>query len=261
MTSRTVLESLARRDRLVVLLGLVAATGLAWWYLVEMAAGMTSMPELESVLLSPRVTAWTATEFVVMFLMWAIMMVGMMLPSAAPMILLFALVYRRRQHASAVGPTATFAGGYVAVWGLFSLGATLLQWVLHQGGLLSPMLVTTSTTLGGGALIAAGLYQWTPLKNRCLSHCRSPLTFISQHWTGRSDNAFRLGWTHGRYCLGCCWVLMALLFVGGVMNLLWIAGLAVFVLFEKVLPRRWVPATSGVLLVLWGGLVLAGVSS
>ena len=261
MTGRTLLESLARRDRLVVLLGLVAATGLAWWYLFAMSAGMSSMPAIESALLAPRVTPWTATEFVVMFLMWTVMMVGMMLPSAAPMILLFALVYRRRQSASAVASTATFAAGYLGVWSLFSLGATMLQWALHQGGLLSPMLVTTSTALGGGALVAAGLYQWTPLKNRCRSHCQSPLTFISQHWTGRSNSAFRLGWTHGRYCLGCCWVLMMLLFVGGVMNLLWIAGLAVFVLLEKVLPRRWVPSTSGVALILWGGLVLAGASS
>ena len=175
MTDRTVLESLAQRDRLVVLLGLLATTGLTWWYLFDMAVGMTSMPAMESAMLSPRVTPWTATEFVVMFLMWAIMMVGMMLPSAAPMILLFALVYRRQKRASAVTPTATFAAGYVAVWSLFSLGATMLQWALHQAGLLSPMLITTSTALGGGALVAAGLYQWTPLKNRCLSHCQSPL--------------------------------------------------------------------------------------
>ena len=119
------------------------------------------------------------------------------------------------------------------------------------------MMATTSTARGGIALISAGIYQWTPLKGACLQHCQSLLQFISQHWRPGTTGAFRMGWEHGLYCLGCCWILMCLLFVGGVMNLLWIAGLALFVLLEKVLASRWVPVAGGVILVILGTLVLA----
>ena len=225
-----------------------------------MAADMGEMKgSMDDMMLVGRATPWTAAQFWLMFLMWAIMMVGMMLPSAAPMILLFATVNRRqRAQGRAVTPTAVFAAGYVGAWTAFSLGATVLQWGLHRAGLLSPMMATTSTALGGVALVAAGLYQWTPLKGACLRHCQSPLQFISEHWQPGMRGALGMGWAHGVYCLGCCWILMCLLFVGGVMNLLWIAGLAAFVLLEKVLSRRWVPVASGVVLVAWGTLVLTG---
>ena len=254
-TADATLESLIRRDRLWVGAGVVGVTTLAWLYLFSMAAGMDTMGDA---MLSPRVTSWVSADFVLMFLMWAIMMVAMMLPSATPMILLFAMVNRRRlSQGQAVTPPVVFAAGYLAVWSAFSLAATLLQWGLHGAGLLSPMMTTTSALVGGATLVAAGIYQWTPLKTSCLRHCQSPLHFISTHWQNGTGGAFRMGWTHGLYCLGCCWILMCLLFVGGVMNLLWIAGLAVFVLIEKVWQHRWLPPLSGTALVVWGGLVAA----
>ena len=258
MTSAT-LQAFLQRDRLAVLAGLAGTTGLAWAYLLAMAADMGEMSgSIPDMMLTGRATPWTATHFVMMFSMWAIMMVGMMLPSAAPMILLVAAVNRRR-HVQGRGiiPTAVFATGYLGAWTAFSFGATLLQWGLHHTGLLSTMMATTSTALGGAALIGAGVYQWTPLKSACLRHCQSPLQFISQHWQPGPRGALRMGVAHGLYCLGCCWILMCLLFVGGVMNLLWIAGLAGFVFLEKVLASRWVPVGSGVVLVVWGTLVLA----
>ena len=258
------LESLIKRDRMWVVTGLVGVTVLAWLYLLRMAAGMEDMDGMDTGLRDvgdamtvTHTASWTMTDFLLMFLMWAVMMVGMMLPSAAPMILLFALVNRRKESRGHPGtPTAVFASGYLAAWTSFSVVATLLQWGLHRAGMLSPMMVTTSTVIGGGALVAAGLYQWTPLKSACLRHCRSPLHFITTHWRDGIRGAFEMGWHHGLYCLGCCWFLMGLLFVGGVMNLLWIAGLAVFVLVEKVWPREWVPKLSGAALVAWGVLVL-----
>ena len=142
-------------------------------------------------MLTARATPWTATEFVLMFFMWAIMMVAMMLPSAAPMMLLFATVNRRRRsQGHTATPAAVFAAGYVGVWSTFSLGATLLQWGLHRAGLLSQMMTTTSAVLGGAVLVAAGIYQWTPFKNSCLRHCQSPLHFISQHWRSGTAGAF-----------------------------------------------------------------------
>lgn len=253
MTASTPLESLIKRDQLWVLASVAGATILAWLYLVSMATGMDTMSQA---MLSARATPWTSTDFVLMFMMWVIMMVGMMLPSATPMILLFATVNRRRRsQGEAVTPPVVFAVGYLAMWSAFSFVATLLQWGLHRTGLLSPMMTTTSALLGGMTLIAAGIYQWTPLKTTCLRHCQSPLLFISTHWRSGPSGAFRMGWTHGRYCLGCCWILMCLLFVGGIMNLLWIAGLAVFVLVEKVWHHRWIPPLSGAALVIWGALV------
>ena len=181
---------------------------------------------------------WTAADFVLMFLMWAVMMVGMMVPTAIPMTLIYAAVARKAEaQRTPVAPAFVFVGGYVAMWAIFSAGATLAQWGLDQAALLSPMLVTTSPALGSGLLIAAGIYQLTPAKNACLEHCRTPVHFISQHWRKGAAGAFRMGLEHGAFCLGCCWALMLLLFFGGVMNLLWIAGITLFVLLEKVIPH------------------------
>ena len=257
--SATTLETLITRDRWWVLAGLAGVTALAWIYLIGMAAAMgDGMLEMGDAMTTARTTTWTSADFLLMFLMWAIMMVGMMLPSAAPMILLFALVNRRKESRGHPGtPTTVFVSGYLAAWTAFSVVATVLQWALQRAGLLSPMMMTTSTVIGGGALLAAGVYQWTPFKSTCLRHCQSPLQFITSHWREGTRGAFQMGWHHGLYCLGCCWFLMCLLFVGGVMNLLWIAGLAVFVLVEKVWPRRWVPRMSGLVLVVWGAVILA----
>ncbi len=204
--------------------------------------------------------AWTAGTGVLMFFMWWIMMVAMMLPSAAPMVLLFAAVNRKQRNAgSPYTPTGIFAFGYLAVWGFFSLLATAVQWGLERTELLSSMMVGTSVVLGALLLIAAGVWQLTPLKSACLKHCRSPIHFLSHHWRKGRLGAFRMGVQHGGFCLGCCWFLMALLFYGGVMNLYWIVGLALFVLLEKVLPGgHRLGGVAGVGLIAWGGLLLAG---
>ncbi|MDX1575204.1 MAG: DUF2182 domain-containing protein [Kiloniellales bacterium] len=207
-----------------------------------------------------RPMAWTPGTAVLMFFMWWIMMVAMMLPSAAPMILLFAAVNRKqREKGSPYVPAGIFAFGYLAAWGVFSLLATTAQWGLEKTQLLSSMMVGTSVVLGALLLIAAGVWQLTPLKHACLKHCRSPLHFLSHHWHKGRMGAFRMGVEHGAFCLGCCWFLMALLFYGGVMNLYWIVGLALFVLLEKVLPGgHRIGSVAGVGLLAWGGLLLVG---
>jgi predicted metal-binding membrane protein len=186
------------------------------------------------------------------------MMVAMMLPSAAPMILLFALVNRRsREQGASYVPTACFAAGYLIVWGGFSLAATLLQWWLEQSGWLTMSMASASRWLGGGLLIAAGLYQLTPLKHACLRHCRGPIEFISRSWRPGRRGALRMGLEHGAFCVGCCWVVMGLLFYGGVMNVFWIVGLAVLVLLEKVLPAgHGLGSLSGLGFIAWGVAVL-----
>jgi predicted metal-binding membrane protein len=202
--------------------------------------------------------AWTLGYAVLMFFMWWIMMVAMMLPSAAPMILLFARFNRtQRDRGAPYVPTGAFALGYLVVWAAFSLVAVSAQWGLERTGLLSSMMASTSVILGAGLLIAAGIYQLTPLKYACLRHCRSPLFFISHHWRPGEWGALRMGLEHGAFCAGCCWFLMALLFYGGVMNLFWIIGLALFVLLEKVAPAgHWVGWIMGIGLIAWGGALL-----
>jgi predicted metal-binding membrane protein len=196
-------------------------------------SGMSDMP-LSSML---QVRPWAATDWAMMLIMWVIMMVGMMLPSTTPMILIYASIARKAaRDGSPLAPTAVFAAGYLVMWSLFSIAATFAQWSLDQAALLSPMMVTTSPLLGAAIVVAAGIYQLTPLKDTCLDHCRAPVRFISEHWRPGIAGAFRMGAEHGLYCLGCCWVLMGLLFFGGVMSLAWIAGLTFFVLMEKLLP-------------------------
>jgi predicted metal-binding membrane protein len=165
------------------------------------------------------------------------MMVAMMVPTAVPMTLLYAAVARKAaaQH-SPVAPAFVFVAGYAAMWAVFGLAATTTQWGLDRAALLSPMMVSRSAWLGAVLLIAAGVYQLTPLKNACLRNCRAPAHFLSRYWRAGRPGAFRMGVRLGAYCLGCCWILMGLLFVGGVMNLTWIAAITVFVLLEKTVP-------------------------
>ena len=222
--------SLPRRERIAILTSLVGVTALCWVYLVAMASDMQA-----SAMMGLR--PWGPADFLAMFGMWVIMMVGMMVPSAIPMAMIYAAVARRAAHqGSSLAPTGVFVSGYVLAWTLFSVAATLAQWGLERAALLSPMLASRSPVLGAALLIGAGLYQMTPWKDACLRHCRSPARFISEHWKAGRVGALRMGAEHGFYCLGCCWALMGLLFFGGVMNLLWIAGITVFVLLEKILP-------------------------
>ncbi|RME44537.1 MAG: DUF2182 domain-containing protein [Chloroflexi bacterium] len=247
------IRELPRRDFIAIVVSLAGITLLSWLYLVKMAADM-SMPGSMSAM---QIPAWDAGYFWMMFLMWAVMMVGMMLPSVAPMVLIYAGVARKSAgHGMPIAPTGAFVSGYIAIWLIFSLFATLAQWGLDQAALLSPMMVSNSVGLGGGLLIAAGIYQWLPIKDRCLQHCRSPVHFITTHWRPGSTGALRMGLSHGAFCLGCCWVLMSLLFVGGVMNLLWIAAITLFVLLEKVLPLGDVSGrVVGLLMITAGGLI------
>jgi predicted metal-binding membrane protein len=254
----TTLEQVVRRDRTVAAVALLALTAIAWAWLFRMHAGMGSMAGSGMAMDMPGMRSWSAVELLLLFLMWAVMMVAMMLPSAAPMILLVAAVQRRRrEHASPAIPTAVFAAGYLLVWTLFSAAAASTQWLLHQAALLSPTMASTSPILGGLLLIAAGVYQWLPIKSACLSHCRSPVGFLGSHWREGGTGALVMGIRHGLFCLGCCWALMTLLFVGGVMHLPWVAAIAGLVLVEKVVRGGpWIGKVAGLGLIAWGVLVL-----
>jgi predicted metal-binding membrane protein len=261
----TVLEAVLRRDRQVVVVALVAVVAMAWiWILLGAGTGMSAMdillgPGAERMAGMMAPAAWTLGYAGIMFTMWWVMMASMMLPSAAPILLLFARINRTQKAAGRPFiPTGIFAAGYLVAWGGFSLLATGLQWELERLGLLSPMMVTTDYWLGGAILIAAGVWQLTPIKGICLRHCRSPMGFLVQSWRPGPGGAFRMGLEHGSFCLGCCWFLMGLLFFGGIMNLFWIIGLAAFVLLEKTVPMgSWIGRLVGVGVAAWGVLLLA----
>jgi predicted metal-binding membrane protein len=239
------LETILRRDRAVILASLTVGTLLAWAYLLHLWFGMRAMsgamPEAMdmSAMIGCTMGTWSALDAAVTFAMWSVMMVGMMLPSAAPMILMYARVGQSAaRNGKRFAPAGWFAAGYVAAWTAFSLLATGLQWGAQHFALLTPMMTSASRPFSAVILIAAGLYQFTPLKRACLTSCQSPFAFIQRHGGFRPEAraAFALGTRNGLYCIGCCWALMALLFVAGIMNLLWIAVLAAFVLVEKVSP-------------------------
>jgi predicted metal-binding membrane protein len=252
------LEAVLRRDRLIVATALGAIAVLAWAYVLWLAADMNmdmSMSGLRMVpagmgIMEPAAAPWSVVELVFVFVMWAVMMIGMMVPAAAPMILMYARAARQGQSAGKpLAATGWFASGYFLAWVGFSLGATLVQWVLERLALLDARMASANILLGALVLIAVGVYQWTPIKSACLAQCHSPFRFLMSHGGFRSDvvGSVRLGLLHGTYCVGCCWVLMALLFVVGVMNVLWIALLALLVLFEKLMPwGRWVARIAGV---------------
>jgi predicted metal-binding membrane protein len=258
MSEATTWEAVLKRDRAIVLAGVAGLSALAWAYLLALA-WQTPHQDMAMAMAMPHMQAWGAAEVFLTWVMWAVMMVAMMTPSAAPMILTFATINRqRRAQQGPFVPTAVFVLGYLLVWGGFSVVATLAQWGLNTAALLSPMIVMTSPIGGGLLLMAAGIFQWTPLKSTCLTQCRSPLGFIMTEWREGVWGALVMGLRHGSYCVGCCWVLMALLFVAGVMNLLWVAAIAVFILVEKVLPRgELVGRVAGGVLLL-AGLVLLG---
>lgn len=249
--------ALLRHDRAVVLAALAAATLLAWGYLL-LGAGMAPMEahggQMMAMAMAP---AWTLRYAGLIFLMWSVMMMAMMLPSAAPSVLLIAAVLRQRNGRRVLGPTGLFVLGYLAIWFGFSLIATGLQWGLDRAALLSPDMASGSAVLAGLLLIAAGVYQWTPFKQACLVRCRSPVALLVTGWRQGPLGPWLAGARHGASCLGCCWMLMALLFVGGVMNLLWIAGLTLLVLIEKALPvGPHAARLTGAALVVWGAIVL-----
>jgi predicted metal-binding membrane protein len=248
----------AASERALPIAALLALCGLAWIYVLYLVWGMEHMEVGAGMAIMPRMTSWGAVDVVLVFVMWAIMMIAMMLPSAAPMLLAFAALSRKLREPRPSTELFTFAGGYVVVWCGFSLLATFLQWGLLEARLVSPMMEVSSRWLGSVLLIAAGVYQLTPLKQTCLARCRSPLAFLTAEWRKGLRGAFVMGVRHGFFCLGCCWLVMLLLFVLGIMNVVWIAVLAAFVLAEKTLPaNRWVSAAGGLIFLGWGVALLS----
>jgi predicted metal-binding membrane protein len=256
LNTEAALAALLSKDRAIALVALITLTTIAWapvlllaQSMAHMAAmrGMTDMPAMTDMpgmhgdplgMMSRVFGQWSAGHFLAMLSMWTVMMIGMMTPSVAPMILIYTQIARCNAVLRPFASAFWFAGGYLLCWTGFSLLATLTQWGLEQLALLRPMMASASHVFGGLLLILAGIYQWLPIKQACLSQCRAPLTFVMSHGGFRADPAgsVRLGLQHGLYCIGCCWTLMALLFVGGIMNLWWIAALMIFVLLEKLLP-------------------------
>jgi predicted metal-binding membrane protein len=253
------LSSAWKRERMIALAGLAAITLIAWVYVIHAAGSETSMVSSGMQGMSmPVMQTWLPGDFLSTFLMWTVMMAGMMMPSAAPMILTFLGISRRRQTDQAALPsTLTFILGYLAAWALFSAVATLMQWGLRAANLMSPAMAGANPVFQGTLVILAGIYQCTPLKKACLSSCRTPLGFLMAEWRDGSGGAFRMGVHHGVDCVGCCWLLMALFFAVGVMNLLWSAIIATVVLLEKVIPGGlWISRLIGVLAMGWGALLI-----
>jgi predicted metal-binding membrane protein len=266
------LATLLKRDRVVVAAALIALTLLAWAYVLWLSAQMATptapaempgaaalsggMPSMDmrgmGGAIAPAFRVWAPADFAFMFIMWSVMMIGMMTPSVAPLVLLYAGVGRKAAESGMpFASTGWFFAGYLAVWIVFSVLATCAQWALTSLALLTPTMAAASAIFGGIVLVAVGLYQWTPLKETCLRACQAPLGFLLAHGGFRAEplGAFRLGFAHGEYCLGCCCALMALLFVGGIMNVLWIAGLTILILLEKIVPAgRLIPRISGALI-------------
>lgn len=235
--------------------GIAALIGLTWLDLFRRAGEMAMHEAMGMVM--PSAGPWDLGDLGATALMWGVMMVAMMLPSATPLLLLFARSQRPRLGPAEGSLRAGLLGaGYLVVWLGWSGLAAALQWGLHAWLLLSPDAALTSTVTGGAVLILAGLYQITPWKHACLARCQSPLGFLLARWRPGRMGAFGMGCAHGAYCVGCCSVLMALLFVGGAMNMTWIAALAVFVLLEKVVPGVWMSYASGAALMAWGIYVL-----
>jgi predicted metal-binding membrane protein len=259
-----------RQDRIVVILGLTLLTALAWIYLLwlraDMSMGSMDMGDFRMIpsgvgLMVAAHTPWQAMEFAFVFVMWTVMMVGMMTPSAAPMILMYA---RTGRHAKAQGTplaaTVWFAAGYFLVWVAFALLATLVQWALERTALLDSWMTSTSKVFGAFVFVAAGSYQWTRLKDVCLAQCQKPFAFLMRHGGFRRDapGSLVLGLRHGAYCVGCCWAMTTLLLVGGVMNPLWISLLALLILLEKITPfGRQIALLAGIVLVAAGAWLLA----
>ncbi len=246
-----------RRDPWALAGGLSALFSASWAWLIYQHWAMQHMDIVEMAM--PSTGPWSADDLVLIFVMWAIMMMAMMLPSALPMLLVYRRVVASRGANAPPGIlTGVFAAGYLFAWTAFSAIATLAQWVLHAAALISPMMMVSAPSLGGTLLVAVGIYQWTPLKHACLARCRSPLLFLTTHWRDGAPGAFVVGSRYGFYCTGCCWLLMAILFVVGVMNIAWIAVVATLVLAEKVVPKgELIARASGIALIVWGGYLLA----
>lgn len=258
MKTQTSLELILKKDRYILIAGLFFLCALSWWYIIYLYQQMHPMNMDAFLFAMPMTPHWTLSDFVLLFFMWLVMMIAMMVPSVAPLVLIFAMVNRqKREMQNPFVPAGYLLGGYFIVWTLFSFLATILQWFFQKISWLNPEMVVTNRILGGVMLIAAGLFQFTPLKTRCLNYCRNPVDFIHHRWKQGKAGALKMGIGNGVYCLGCCWTLMILLFVTGIMNVLWIALIAAFVLVEKLLPGvKWVSYVGGAGLIAYGIWIL-----
>lgn len=245
-----------RRDQRVVIFGIATLCLLSWLYLFRLAGPGHAME-----MMAPHSHAPSGADLLWLnFIMWSVMMVGMMLPAATPVVLGFTRVQRQRQEErTATHRIALFVSGYLMMWLLFSAIAALLQWLLHSWGMMTAAMGSATPVLSGIFVLAAGLFQWSGLKDRCMTLCRSPMQFLLTEWRESAGGALRMGIQYGLYCLGCCWLLMLLMFAAGVMNLLWMVGLTVYLLAEKLLPgMAIVSRLVGALLVATGTLILLG---
>ena len=259
------IERLLRRDRLVLIALIATLFGVASLYTIlgigmrMSALDMTAMSGMSDMPGGDVAGSWNLNYMLLVFLMWWIMMIAMMLPSASPTVLLYSALSRRSAEASRVpSMSAAFLSGYLVAWAGFSVLATVMHRALESWELVSSTMMTLIDTVPGALLLlTAGIFQFTPLKHTCLQHCRSPAEFITRRRRPGAGGAFQMGLEHGSYCLGCCWSLMALLFVGGVMNLYWIAALAGLVAVEKLVPRgELVSKAAGAVLMVWGSYLL-----
>jgi predicted metal-binding membrane protein len=247
------LERILRHDRLLVVGGIALVVAMAWAYLLAGAGIDMSMAGMEM-----DAMPWSPSHAAVVLLMWWVMMIAMMVPSAAPTVLLFCTIKRRQEAGdNPSGEAWVFLSGYLVAWLGFSIAAVLLQWALESLNWMSMEMASSSAVMGGAILLAAGVYQFTPIKRACLRYCQNPVLFLSRNWRPGTLGALRMGLRHGIYCVGCCWFLMGLLFVSGIMNLVWIAAIALYVAFEKLLPvGRRLSTAAGVALTLSGVMVL-----
>jgi len=250
----------ARTARVVIAAALAVVAVVCWWLMARSAAVMATM-QGDGLLLAAATAmmepAATRPYLVASAVMWIVMMGAMMAPAALRITLVFARLDRERGGRALPIDALLFAAGYLGVWVVFALGATTLQWLLHRAALLHTDALAIGRPLAGVVLFVAGLYQLTPLKAACLAHCRTPMAFLVSHWRDGSGGAFRMGLHHGGYCLGCCWALMLLMFVAGVMSVAAMAVLSVFILAERLLPGRWAAQIPGAVLLGWGAWTLA----
>ena len=251
------MDKVLTRDRLVILAALAAVVALAWSYLAYLVVAQPAM-DMDAIAMAAMPSpVWDARYFAATLAMWMVMMVGMMLPSAAPAVLLFdALQMRGDPGGRGRRATALFAAGYVLAWAAFSVLATTAQWALSEAMLISAMMTGKSPVFTASLLVLAGAYQFTRWKTACLSQCRSPAEFLVRH---RRRGPLLMGLQHGVQCIGCCWALMALLFAFGVMNLFWAAALAVFVFIEKLTPAGALVGRAGGFLMIGAGLTMMAI--
>ena len=241
--------ALFRKSRVIVIVGIVILSVLAWGYMVylggDISADFTANHHTQN---------HHSTNFLFIFIMWSVMMVAMMVPSAAPTIIMFdTIIHKKYRNTYRFSPTIVFVAGYLAAWTVYSGFAAIAQLWLQHSDLISPTMSKSSPIVSGILLVVAGLFQFSPLKYACLKHCRSPMGFFIIHWQDGHRGALEMGLRSGIYCVGCCWAIMVLMFVAGVMNVFWMAILAIFILAEKLIPwgRRF-SQLSGYFLIAWG---------